>query len=607
MGQPSNIAVAVDNTEYSRYEDNHKVITSTISISGNGPYTAETIYVELVKARRSRDAVVASTPVSMSGTSPAQQAVTFNLPDIVDQDMISLVRHGKYFVQARSPATGSSVVIGTSSAAPITLQALDTGTDTNSFTAQILVPSGTNELYVTKIGNMVTISLATTASVPEASKNTRENLVAFINNNLANTIYASFTGSAGLVLSVAEASTPFTGGRDEVVGESVDFDIRVVTVDRLKKDFLFGIPMYASQIRFPFNQPVNITGVTITEVSTSHPLGLFSLNYTYVTNPDSSISRFLSWDGGPLVSVSNPGTYILRRGSGAGGGSCGGKSGLLSAVLGQDYIIVKSMGSAFLPTASTSDEILIENARLDDAALARYLCAAESWVEKIALQVYIEPTNVVTDRDPTTIQFAAGINSPTPLYTDPDYDEIVGPLTYFPPRPGNEWIEIQTPYNALLRVDSMFGSIANTRVIDIDLDWIQFYPVGGMIQLIPYSQAVAFDYLGLIWVGSLRGPAAIPNFWHFNMIVGLRDAPCDIRDLIAKKAAMDALIMLGAALRPGIGSQSLGRDGVSQSTSYNTQLKFGPYSGQIMAFQDWIDKTLSQYRGVYRGPLLRVV
>lgn len=204
------------------------------------------------------------------------------------------------------------------------------------------------------------------------------------------------------------------------------------------------------------------------------------------------------------------------------------------------------------------------------------------------------------------IQFAAGINAPTPLFTDPDYDYIVGPLTYFPPRSGG-WIDIQTPYPQMLRVDSLFGSIANTRVIDVDLDWIQFYPVGGMIQLVPFNQSVAFDFLGLIWVNSLSGATAIPNFWHFNFMVGLRDCPCDLQELIAKKAAMDALTMLGAALRPGIGSTSLGRDGVSQSVSYTTQMKYGPYTGPITAFKDWIDENLVKYKGKYRGMTMVVV
>jgi len=521
--------------------------------------------------------------------------------------MINLARHGKYFVRARSLATNASVVIGSGTSTPITLHSVETGTDANSLTVEVAHGGGTSELSAVVAGTALTITLGYTGGVLDPSKNTRERITALINSTLANFASASFTGTSGLSLSAVEGPTAFTGGRDEVSGESPDFDIRIVTVERLKKDFLFGIPLQAGQARFVRNQPTNITGVTIIEVSSNHPLGVFNLNYIYEAGPPEV--RQLSWNGGPIVSVNNPGEYILRRGNGGSGGGagCGGKMGLLSSIMGNDYIVVRVSGPTFLPTSNQSDDILVEQLRLDNQTLAKYLCQAEEWLEHVALAIYVEPTKVVTDRDPTMIQFAAGINAPTPLFTDPDYDYIVGPLTYYPPRMGDEWVDIQTPYPQMLRVDNLFGSIANTRIIDIDLDWIQFYPQGGLIQLVPFNQTIAFDFLGLIWVNALRGAAAIPNFWHFNFIVGLRECPCDLQELIAKKAAMDALTMLGASLRPGVGSTSLGRDGVSQSVSYTTQLKYGPYTGAIQMFKDWIDEQLVKYKGKYRGATLLVV
>lgn len=608
MGQPTEISVLTDSSEYSRYEDSRNTVNVTVQISGGGPYSGEAVLVELVKARRSRDAVVGTANLTFNGASPQVGSASFNLVDLVDQDMLNLVRHGKYFIRARSVATSAEAVIGSGTATPITLETVDTGTDANSWTATVVVPGGTSPLMVTVVGTSVTVSLATAAGVPIPAQNTRELISATINSNYANVLRATWSGTAGLSLSAAEGPVAFSGGRDEVAGESSDFDIRIVTVARLKSEFLFGIPLQAGMARMARNQPVNISGVTITEVSSNHPMGVYTLGYTYAVDGANTI-RQLSWNGGPLVSVSSPGQYILRRGNGTGGSgaNCGGSSGLLSSILGNDFIVVKVDGPTFLPAASTSDEILVDQLRLDDSALAKYLSQAESWLENVALAIYLEPTNVVTDRDPTMIQFAAGINAPTPLFTDPDYDFIVGPLTYYPPRAGGEWVDIQTPYPQILRIDSLFGSIANTRVIDIDLDWIQAYPQGGLIQLVPFNQTIAFDFLGLIWVNALRGSAAIPNFWHFNFMVGLRDCPPDLQELIAKKAAMDALTMLGAALRPGVGSTSLGRDGVSQSVSYTTQMKYGPYTGAITAFKEWIDENLVKYRGKYRGATLVVV
>lgn len=77
-------------------------------------------------------------------------------------------------------------------------------------------------------------------------------------------------------------------------------------------------------------------------------------------------------------------------------------------------------------------------------------------------------------------------------------------------------------------------------------------------------------------------------------------------EFIGKKAAIDALTMLGLALRPGIGSVSLSRDGVSQSTSYITG-QYGPYSGPIMAYKDWLKEEMPRYRAKYRGTPYTVV
>lgn len=603
MAQPTSISVSTDDVEYSRYEANKDTVNATIHVSGGAPYSAEEIYVELVKARRARDAVVAVSALSISGaTDPQLSSVSFHLPDLVDQDMINLVRHGKYFVRATSPASGASAVVGTVTGTPITIHSVEPGSAYNSYTVEVVVPSGNSELFVTVIGSSVTISLATSGGVPVASKNTREAVRAFIASNLASVLTASFGGPAGLSLSQAEGPVPFSGGRDAVVAESDDFDIRIVTVERLKRDYLFGIPLIAGEVRHVRFQPSNITGVTITELSKGHALGVYPLTYNYVEE-GGVVSRTLSWNGGPVVPINQAGTYILRRG----GSAPTGIRSIISAALATDYIIVRVAGPSFLPTSHQVDELLVENMKIDDEALARYLDQSIDWVENTALAIHLEPTNIVTDRDPTMIQYAAGINSPSPIFTDPDYDFIVGPLTYFVPRAGGDWVDIQTPYPQILRIDSLFGSIANTRVIDIDLDWIQAYPQGGLIQIVPFNQSIAFDYLGLIWVNALRGAQAIPNFWHFNMIVGLRDTPGELQELIAKKAAMDALVTLGMALRPGVGSVSLGRDGVSQSVSYTTQAQYGPYTGAINAFKEWIDTNLVKLKGKYRGATMIVV
>lgn len=604
MGAPTLVEVSVDSAEFSRYEFGKDRITATLTISGGAPYVDEEIFVDLVKARRSRDAVVATATVSFTNTADPQQAIVeFYLPDIVDQDLINLVRHGMYFVKATSV------------------------TD------------------------------------------------------------------------------------DTVTAESGDFNISIVTVDRLKSDFLFGLDLSATEIREPKYQPQEITGVTIVEMSKSHPLGAYPLGYFYHQNhtanatatigsgadgtvtitadeanagivgnaftvtvqtpagtspltasfsgstfivnlsvtagvpetadntatlvaaaitanagfsgvasgagtaslsvPEGPTSltggttdtlRQMNWNGGPLVTITTAGEYTLLFGSGSSNADCAD-----FAPSGSDYIVIRVASVLLLPTENVSENLLIDRKTIDDETLRRYINQSIDWVEKDYLATYVEPTNVVTDRDPTTIQYAAGINAPAPIFSDSDYDAIVSPLTYFIPRTQGSWVKIQSPYPQLLRVDSLFGAIANTRVIDIDLEWIEHSEQGGLIQLVPFNQEIAFDFIGLLWVNAIRGAAELPNFWHFNMIVGTREASGDIQELIAKKAAIDALVVAGMALRPGIGSVSLGRDGVSESVSYIQSAEFGLFTGTIKAYKEWIEEHGKDLRAKYRGPIMVVV
>lgn len=494
MGHPTSISVSVDDTEYSRYEDDHRTITATVVVTGGAPYTTETVVVSLRKARRSRDAVVATQTVSIaSATDPVTQVVTFDLVDVVDSDLINLVRHGKYFVHAEYVATA-------------------------------------------------------------------------------------------------------------VTGASADFDVRIITIEKLKRDFLFGLDLRATELKQLRYQPVSITGIRISEVSKGQPEGFGALSYHYHVDGATTV-RTLSFNGGPSVSITTAGTYLLQSGTSSPVGLP-----LVIPNANPQYIEVKVQSTALLPTASVAESVLIERTRMDDKAIAGFIDSATKWLEEDELACYVEPTNVVSEVDPTTIQYSTGISNPAPITTDADYDFLKTPLTYFIPAGGySGWVWIQTPFMSILRVDTLYGAIAGTRVIDVDLEWIQHSTEGGFIQLIPFNTEIAFDFLGLMTVNAIHGASELPNFWRYNMIVGLRDASADIRNIIAKKAAIDALTLAGQAIRPGVGSLSLGRDGVSQSVSFTAQQQYGMFNAAIQRYNDEIKDTMPKLRARYRGVSLVVV
>lgn len=705
MPAPTSISVQVDSTEYSRYERLFDTITATITASGGSSYASVPVSIDLVKARLSRNAVAGGVDISLTGPDDLiETTASLPLRDMVDQDLISTIRHGRYFLRATYFATAATASIGSGPNGTINLEMPD-GASGNTFTIEVVVPAGTAPLTTTVVGTAITVNLAVSGGVPIPSENT----AVLVANSLQGAgISAIPTGNGTDSFSLAEGPTSFSGGSDEVIGESEDFDIRIVTVSRFKQDWLFGIDLKSTkvlQVRFP---PQSISGVSIIEVSGSHPKGLqtlsYSLNPSYInaslvlgsgangsitisavddlsgaigngytasvvipggtnsltasligtdltislatesgvattantasaiaavissvdgfnanysgngsgtiTAPSAStpltggltsVNRLLSWAGGPAVSITGPGSYILPT------ASTGPASKLLSSTKSKDYIIVRVSSPSLMPASSVSEELLIDYSTLDDATLGRYLDEAIAYLENDLLAVHLEPTNVVTDRDPTTIQYTSGIRAGVPIYTDTDFDFIVSPLTYYVPKSPGTWVGIQTPYPSLLRVDSLYGAIANTRIITIDLSWIEHSEKGGFVQLVPFNQETAFDFVGLIWVNALRGAAELPNFWHFNMIVGLRDTPAELQEFIGKLAGINALTAASLAFRPGIGSLSLSRDGVSESTSYNTQATYGAYTGAITSYKEWIEDKTKKIRSKYRGLNMVVV
>lgn len=599
MAAPTSILVEVDKAEYSRYEPDHNTITATIQCLGTS-FAGEQVTVELRKARRNRDAAVAIATVTLTGTAPFTEVVEFHLPSLVDQDEISLIRFGNYFVHAECDDGAGGVVVAESDDFAITIMTVDRlkkdflfGIDLGA--TRILEPR-----FQPKLEGV---------TVKEVSRN---HPIGFgllrYSYHLTHTANAS-VDIEGLTVTADQCNSGTAGNAllaDVVVPSgtsslAVDFAGNTLTISLAVNG---GVPLVDENRIFRVAQLINeLEGFSATFSGTGVDPITAAAVYSFAGGSSTPV-RTLSWDGGESVSVKSAGTYILRRGSLSTNNPL---SELLGSTLGKDYIIVHVKSAALLPTESFTDELLIEKKQIDDATLARYINEAVSWLEDVALAVRLEPTNVVTSPDPTTIQYTAGVGAPTPIFADADFDFIESPLTYFVGKSNEEWISIKTPYMSLLRVDNLFGAIANTRVIDIDLDWIEFSEKGGLIQLVPFNQEIAFDFIGLIWSTALRGAVALPNFWHFNMIVGLRECPPILQAVIGKLAAIDALTVLGQALSPGVGSTSISRDGVSESISYTTQAQYGAYTGTIAAYKEFIDQELNKFKGKYRGAQMVVV
>jgi hypothetical protein len=354
-----------------------------------------------------------------------------------------------------------------------------------------------------------------------------------------------------------------------VTTDTADFPISIVTAQQLRKTWMFGLNLEASDVRNVKLPPVNITGIEILEVNSTHEIGWDVLTYIY-TNNGGNIIRQIGWGGGPLASLTAPGRYLLRR-------DCA-----------PDYLIVQVRSLSALPVSSQKDELLVTKDFMTDDLLRRFNEQAADWWENDKLAgVFLEPTRVITDAvldlAPTT-----------------DWDFIVPAITFYAVQPA-KWIDILFPYPGLLRIDELFGQVANTRIVDVDRSWLEISERNGFVQLVPFNQEVAFNFIGLVWVESLRGRIELPNFWRFNAMAGLRQVDPVIIETLGKKAAIDALTVAGQAFRGGFASQSLSRDGVSESVSYTASAIYGIYSASIEDYRKFINKEIKQLRGRYRG------
>jgi hypothetical protein len=353
-----------------------------------------------------------------------------------------------------------------------------------------------------------------------------------------------------------------------VTASTADFPISLLTAQQLRDTYLFGLKLDASDTRNVKFQPQQITGVEIVEVNAAHPTGFEVLNYRY----DSTYGIYhLSWgSGGPVVQINQPGQYVLRH-------DCS-----------TNYIIVQIRNLASLPTQNEQEELLVEKDFISDLMLRRWINQACDWLEndKIA-GVFLEPTRVITEAELSAS-------------TVPDWDFIVPEITFYPITP-TKWIDILFPYPSLLKIDELFGQIATTRIVDVDTSWVEISEKNGFVQLVPFNQEVAFRFLGLVWVESLRGRIELPNFWNFNAVAGLRNVDPVLLEVIGKKAAIDALTVAGHAFRGGFSSQSVSRDGVSESVSYTASAIYGIYSATIEEYTKFLNREIKQLRGRYRG------
>jgi hypothetical protein len=579
MSAPTSIAVSVDREEYSRFENDRNTILVTLDVQGSG-LLGEEILVELRKARFERDVVVTSKTVTLAQDGNQLVQVSFYLPEIINAKTVPIVRRGKYFMAASSVT--NPLIEGESADFRVSLITIDRlkadylhGTDQFSSDQLTVVDQPRVITGVTvdsvslghpKVADPLSYNYAVTAA-PSVLGTTSETfaltdgmtLVLRLNGGAALTATFNTADFVGIgVATAAEVAGVINTDIPGVVASDVGGSVQIVG------DLVAGTNAI-------FVDPSG-TATTI--------LGLLNQNDT------SPVVRTLSWGSGPSQIIeAGRSIYTLQRGDRQGS-------------LARDYIKVRVSSIAALPFESHAELLIIDRKPLDDERMRAIVEQAVSWVEDVELAVYLEPTRITTEIDPTALLYPAG--QTTPSLAGADWDEVVDALEYTTPAAGH-WIGFKSPYYPLIGFEELFGKLSNTRIVDISLEWVELHETTGWVELVPFNQETAFNFIGLVWVESLRGPVPLPNFWNFTALVGFRETPAVLIELVAKKAAIDILVIAGQAFRGGFSSQSISRDGISESVSYTASAMYGIYSATTEAYQKWVDSTLKKMKGAFRG------
>jgi len=328
---------------------------------------------------------------------------------------------------------------------------------------------------------------------------------------------------------------------------SANFSVLLITVDRMKRTFLNGLPLIDIEKMQVREQPQLVTGVTVADVAFGTQPGAGVL--AFVLSPES-----LSWNGGPAVPIA-PGASAYTLPDAVGFGK-----------------IDVMVNFAALPVVSTNETLFIDYGQMPDSTIIDQIIIDTANIERF-MWVPLEPALIVSE-DVYKYSAQQNLVGPTPPPAPNIYDEIAEGVTYYKPFNVNQWLNIETPYPAILRIDSLQGWMNKTLVTTIDSAWIRPEIRGGRIQLVPSNAAIINWYLygpGLYTI--FFNYTSVPSFWHFTMLIGLPETPDSVIDYLGKRAGIVLLTQAMQARWPaGLASYSIARDGVSESRALMARL-----------------------------------
>lgn len=329
---------------------------------------------------------------------------------------------------------------------------------------------------------------------------------------------------------------------------SSSFYIMIVSVHELKFKYLRGVSLLAADIVQAQNAPfAALPGIEIVNTSETQFKGIFILAWGGTGTPT------LSWDGGVASTID-------------------------MAQSAMNVVLVNSKRNAYievlvtppdLPAGIVNQDVILDSAEVEDDVLRSFLIDAYQDIQG-RLFVALEPSTFDSDR-PTD----AGYDATTPFA-----DEYTDPLSYYRDSqfPADKFLSLRFPHPWILhsgvkRLQFFFNS---SKVATINVtDWVvnMTRANSGLVEFVPKVAAtLIFTWFATPALAFLTRWSTVPSAWHYRLDAGLPDLSKDgrgrVRVAVARRAAIEALVLAGLAAAPGYTSESTSKDGVSQSRSY---------------------------------------
>ncbi len=340
------------------------------------------------------------------------------------------------------------------------------------------------------------------------------------------------------------------------------FTTAIITADEMRKSYCQGLYLVAGQKLAPKRQPSLVTGITITNVSQGSKKGVVALAYD-------STAGTLTWGGGTAIPVTEDST-----------------SEILIDVRG-NYIEV-DVDYFNLPAADAAEGILLDAEDLQNDFLVAEIEKATQEIEN-QLKIMLEPTRTATE----------------PYYSNPDQGEYfdkpaIARCFYekdFNMR-GMGW-HIDLPYNQIGKVTDLCGYIGNTKALELKSGALSVNRKSGVVDVLPYNSQYAMYWTFFIGINFWGVREFIADFWRYKAVIGLNEPkPAEIIKMVGYAAAVSILTTAEQAWRAGLTSESISKDGVSRSQSYNAK---GVYDAAITEYKDWLKTNIPRLRNLYRS------